>query len=190
MRNSRAAFVQIGAPPTLASNFSRMQNFLTQSGEHPPPLGHERARADARPDKVRSRVVNFADGKAGLAVVGALVSMLNCGRAQDSKPPLTGEVRANFVESAINNCLDQRDTGPDPKAVPASVFLQYCRCFADRMADHFSIDDVKTLEAMDPKDGPPAAVLATMETVAKSCMEATLRRTKPGPSDAKPPQPR
>jgi hypothetical protein len=127
--------------------------------------------------------MDLTDGKAGLAVVGALMSMLNSGWAQDSKPPLTGEVRTTFVESATNGCLDTRDSNPAAKAMPASTVLQFCRCTANRIADNLSVDEVKRIEAMDAKDGPPAAVRTLTENSAKACIESMQR-----PRDAAPAQ--
>ena len=129
--------------------------------------------------------MDFAEGRAGAAVVAALMSMLSSGFAQDDKPPLTGEVRTTFVESATNSCLDTRDTNPAAKEVPASTVLQFCRCTANRIADNLSVDEVKRFEAMDEKDAPPAALQTLMETSAKWCIESMQR-----PRDAAPARPR
>lgn len=129
--------------------------------------------------------MDFAHGKVGPLVVGTLVSIINCGWAQDSKPPLTGQVRATFIERATNSCLDSRDTNPNIKAIPASTVLRFCRCTADGMADRISIDELKALEAANPKDDdPPSAEMQTMvENVTKACIEAMTH-----PSNAAPPR--
>jgi hypothetical protein len=56
---------------------------------------------------------------------------------------LTGTDRSSFVEGAINGCMRPKNTDPLTAAVPMDLFAEYCRCYANGVADRVSINDLK-----------------------------------------------
>jgi hypothetical protein len=80
---------------------------------------------------------------------------------------LTGKDRSDFVVGAVNSCVGSKDIHPLTSRLPMSFVEQYCRCYANGLADHVSIRD---LEADDPAVTGPMA-----QAEAKRCYESQMR---------------
>jgi len=55
---------------------------------------------------------------------------------------LSGADRASFVAGAANSCMRGYGSG-DTSVIPRPLFEQYCRCYANGLADRASMDDLK-----------------------------------------------
>jgi hypothetical protein len=53
---------------------------------------------------------------------------------------LTGEHRTTFVANSIRGCFDKQRADPLNESLPDIFIRDYCRCFANSMADTFSDD--------------------------------------------------
>src|SRR5262249_36284362 len=99
------------------------------------------------------------------AVAFALVFALVFGRfgrqwlqENDNNPGLTGEVRSQFVQSAVSSCIKSAPSNNELATLSPSVISQYCTCYANGLADRLSFNEVtstqnpdKAMEALEPK---------------------------------------
>jgi hypothetical protein len=88
------------------------------------------------------------------------------GLVQDNKVSLTGTARSSLVAGAINGCL--REQQRDPLPLPANTISEYCRCYANGVADRLSIDELKAQQAMSRKE-QDAAMLPVVQAAARAC---------------------
>jgi GYF domain 2 len=82
--------------------------------------------------------------------------------SDDNVAGLTGRVRSSFVQASIDACVKQSD-----KSFSTETVSQYCRCYADGMADRLSKNELKSLENM-----KQAEALAAMQPKADVAADA------------------
>jgi hypothetical protein len=92
-------------------------------------------------------------------------------KPQDSTVGLTGVERSSFVEGATNNCLREQQRNPLP--LSPSAISQYCKCYANGVADRLSVNQIKAQEAMGPTE-QAAAMRPLIEAAARPCTTAAL----------------
>jgi len=76
----------------------------------------------------------------GLGLLGYKYATLG---SDDNVEGLTGKARSAFVETSIDTCVKQADKSFSPE-----IISQYCRCYANGMADRLSKNELKLLTNM------------------------------------------
>jgi hypothetical protein len=89
--------------------------------------------------------------------------------ARDSQPGLTGKERTEFVEASTKTCLAASEKNPENKDVSKETMMQYCRCFANGMADALSLKEIR--EAGSQKAQDSAALKANIQARFKDLIE-------------------
>jgi hypothetical protein len=92
---------------------------------------------------------------------------------QNTNVGLTGETRAQFVAGTTNGCL--RDNERDPVPLSKATVAEYCRCYANAVADRVSPSELMAQEQMGPSE-QNVAMRPKVETAARSCMAIVHRR--------------
>ena len=73
------------------------------------------------------------------------------GMAQDNDSVgLTGTVRSSLIEEIVGGCL--REQSRRQLAFTAAAISQYCRCYANGVADRLSVNELKRQRAMSLKE--------------------------------------
>ena len=80
---------------------------------------------------------------------------------------MTGTDRSSFVERTVNGCMRIKGTDPLIAAMPTSIYAQYCRCYANGLADGASMSDLQA--------GDPAVMRPIIQAAAKPCVEAARK---------------
>jgi hypothetical protein len=62
---------------------------------------------------------------------------------QEAKLGLTGQTRANFIESGLRTCVATQRNHPDNRDTPVATIIKFCRCYMGEMADRLSLNDLK-----------------------------------------------
>lgn len=104
-----------------------------------------------------------------LALVALGVSIWRFNAARDAGPPLSGEVRAGFLKSAVDGCVALQKASPDNASVPPATITAYCECYADAMASRVTAGDLDRLRGKQPAD-MQAEMRPKMEQAEQSCM--------------------
>lgn len=94
-----------------------------------------------------------------LSAFAIILSTADVGWAQY----LSGSDRADFIKGVVNGCVVRKDMDPQMASVPLPLYTSYCSCYADRLADHAQMSDLK---GGDPKVMNPAIAEA-----AKPCYD-------------------
>lgn len=94
-------------------------------------------------------------------LLGALM-LSACGSAHAQK--LSGGMRADFVASMMQGCLQQQSNG----AGSLEVVQGYCRCFAEGLADRLTLTEMMGAGAVDAK----------VQEVIKGCKEVLQNSLK------------
>jgi hypothetical protein len=79
--------------------------------------------------------------------------------------------RSRFVESTAQACLQAQNSDPASKAFSPEVIDQYCRCYANGMADRLSDDDLKALATME-RSARVSKVQPIVEAASAPCLQA------------------
>lgn len=74
----------------------------------------------------------------GTTMIGTVLS--NAGDARTQY--LTGEDRNSFVAGVLRTCIGGYGTGSTSK-IPKPLFEQYCRCYANGLADRIPVRELK-----------------------------------------------
>jgi len=90
---------------------------------------------------------------------------------RNNDPGLTGTARSAFIEEAIRTCLKKQKGDPINKGILESILSQYCKCYANGMADRISINELKSLSAVRPAEAV-VAMQPKIEAAAKPCQDA------------------
>jgi len=112
-------------------------------------------------------VVAIGGGSAlAIIVVGGGSALLR-GRADD-KIGLTGNNRAAFVDSAVVAC---QKAAPENKDTQFRDIVDYCRCYADSMADHISVSDVKSAAEYETPENLPERFQMIINAASDNCID-------------------
>jgi hypothetical protein len=84
---------------------------------------------------------------------------------------IDASARARFVESTAQACLQAQNSDPASKAFSPEVIDQYCRCYANGMADRLSDDDLKALATME-RSARVSKVQPIVEAASAPCLQA------------------
>jgi len=79
-----------------------------------------------------------------------------CGKAARAQTGLTGSTRDNFVKGAIGSCV--RVNKADAAKLSDFNLEKYCGCYANRVADQISSDDVEAMASTHSVAGIQAQV--------------------------------
>lgn len=111
---------------------------------------------------------------AGLAAVGLgfFATANSVQFAWSEQESLTGQIRTTFVEAAMRSCVKSQIDAP---GVSVSVLFEYCKCYANGMADKMSNDEVKSLEAIGDEKKYAEALHTRAEATGKLCLEAVRK---------------
>jgi hypothetical protein len=101
---------------------------------------------------------------AALVILASVIATAKDGLAQQ----LSGPARSMLVESTMGSCERGKNARPSTAAVQASVWTEYCRCFANGVADRFSLDDLKA-----PSD--TARLTPISQAAEKACVGPALK---------------
>ncbi len=102
-------------------------------------------------------MTSLAKWVVGLAL--CTLTSINEGMAQY----LTGVDRASFIAGTVNGCMRGYGTeGTDQ--MPRPLFEQYCRCYADGLADRLSMKELR--------DENPAIVKPVIQAEGRRCYQA------------------
>jgi hypothetical protein len=96
----------------------------------------------------------------GLVLLGYKYATLGL---NDDMEGLTGRARSGFVEGSIDACVKQSD-----KSLSPEIISQYCRCYANDIADRLSNNDVKSLGNMKQAEAL-AAMQPKIDAAADAC---------------------
>ena len=98
-------------------------------------------------------------------MVGSIACAVVLCETTDGKAQyLTGTNRSDFVAGTVNGCMLRKDTDPLTAAMPSAVHSEYCRCYANGLADRASMSELKA--------GDPAVMRPIIQAVDKPCVEA------------------
>lgn len=84
---------------------------------------------------------------------------------QDDTEGLTARARSAFVGAAIDSCVKESD-----KSLSADTIAQYCKCYANGLADRVSAREVRSLEKMKQEEA-----LAAMQPKIDAATDACLK---------------
>lgn len=84
---------------------------------------------------------------------------------------LDAAARAGFVDSTAKACLLAQISDPASKAFSQAVIDQYCRCYANGMADRLTDADLEGLKAME-KSTRAAKMQPIVEAASAPCLKA------------------
>jgi hypothetical protein len=84
---------------------------------------------------------------------------------------LEASARSKFVDSTAQACLQAQNSDPSSKAFSPVVIDQYCRCYANGMADRLSDDDLKGLAAME-RSARISKMQPIVEAASAPCLQA------------------
>jgi hypothetical protein len=85
----------------------------------------------------------------GLVVFGWPYYWINSITADDGER-LTGNERSDFVIGVSNSCVLSKDRNPVAALMPAKVLEQYCRCYAEGLADDATKKQLREDSVADP----------------------------------------
>jgi hypothetical protein len=85
--------------------------------------------------------------------------------ANDGTEGLTAGTRSAFVDTAIDTCVKQSD-----KNFSAETIAQYCRCYANGMADRVSINELKYIHNM-KQEQAQAALQPKIDAADNACRD-------------------
>ena len=111
---------------------------------------------------------------AGLAAVGlgVFATAYSVQLAWSEQESLTGQIRTTFFEAAMRSCVKSQIDAP---GISVFVLFEYCKCYADGMADKMSNDEVKSLEAIGDEKKYAEALHTRAEATGKLCLEAVRK---------------
>jgi hypothetical protein len=89
----------------------------------------------------------------------------------DNKVGLVGPARSSFVKGVADSCLREQNRKPLP--ISASSVAQYCKCYANGLADRLSVSQLNAQEKMGERERG-AAMKPIVESAAKPCVAAAL----------------
>ena len=112
-------------------------------------------------------VVAIGGGSALAVIVIGGGSALLRGRADD-RIGLTGNNRAAFVDSAVAAC---QKAAPENKDTQFKDIADYCRCYAGSMADHISVNDVKTAAEYETAANLPERFQVIINAASDNCID-------------------
>jgi len=107
-----------------------------------------------------------------VGVIGLLVSyLLRPSPAEQAKQimpdgKMAPAVRANFIASFIQSCMEQR-----PGGFPMEQFRSYCACMSEKGADAITSDEAAYLAA---SNTPPQSLQDKLKSLVPSCLPADL----------------
>jgi hypothetical protein len=81
---------------------------------------------------------------------------------EDQRVGLVGAAREALIQSAVVNCKQRQGTMRDPTTLTA-----LCKCYADRLADTLSHNDVIAIGTLDPRVSMP--MQPKIDAAAKFC---------------------
>jgi len=90
-------------------------------------------------------MIGFPGRMARLLAASMALSPFNNALAQY----LTGADRAQFIAGAVNSCIAGYGRG-DTGVIPRPFFEQYCRCYANGVADRVPASDLENDAVADP----------------------------------------
>lgn len=70
---------------------------------------------------------------------------------EDQRVGLVGPSREAFIPAAVQNCFDRQGTA----GVAPATLTALCKCYADRLADTLSNNDVQAIGDLDPRVSLP-----------------------------------
>ena len=85
---------------------------------------------------------------------------------------LTGTVRERFIAGVLGTCLGAQTK--NLAALPAAAVGEFCRCYANGLADRLTIEELKAQDAMS-QDQQKAAMRPLVEAVGRPCLAAAQR---------------
>jgi hypothetical protein len=90
--------------------------------------------------------------------------------ANEGTEGLTARTRSAFVDTAIDTCVKQSDN----KNFSAEKIAQYCRCYANGMADRVSINELKYIHNM-KQEQAQAALQPKIDAADNACRDRLTR---------------
>src|SRR6266851_940820 len=85
-----------------------------------------------------------------VVLIAALVSSVSLYAAPGLSQYLKGSAREDFIKGTSDGCMRAKVQDEDSKIVPNSLFVGYCRCYANALADKIPISELPTKPLNDP----------------------------------------
>lgn len=101
----------------------------------------------------------------------------------NTQPGLDGATRSSFIKSAVATCVQTQSADPANQEFDPVVVKQYCTCFADKMADQLSYNEVKSM-ALEQQISE--AVKPRADVASNTCAEELASSLIPGSDQTKP----
>jgi len=117
-------------------------------------------------------IIAIVGGSAvAVIVIGGGSALLRGGA--DDRIGLTGNNRAGFVDSAVAACQNAQLAAPENKDTQFKDIVDYCRCYADSMADHISVNDVKSAAEYETPENLPERFQVIINAASDYCIDKT-----------------
>ena len=65
-------------------------------------------------------------------------------QANEDAPPLSGKVRADFIDGGLKTCFDEQRKEPINTAL-SETLQEYCHCYMNALADSISVRELKAI---------------------------------------------
>ena len=82
---------------------------------------------------------------------------------------LSGAERSSFVKAGYESCMKSQTADPVNASLPVGKIGQYCKCFANRLADSTPPNDLKDLNSQTVQD--PASIIIKIKPLVKAIGE-------------------
>jgi hypothetical protein len=103
----------------------------------------------------------------GLLACAVATSAVRIGMAD---PGLTGPLRNTFVESTFKACLQKQIGDPVNKGISVEILAELCVCYADRMADQLTNDDMNSTAPVTERAAIEARLQQAMQRSSQTCL--------------------
>src|SRR5215813_1198207 len=107
--------------------------------------------------------------RTAVAVIAGGSALLRGGA--DDRIGLTGNNRAGFVDSAVAACQNAQLAAPENKDTQFKDIVDYCRCYANSMADRMSVNDVKSAAEYEAPANLPERFQVTINAASDYCID-------------------
>lgn len=88
---------------------------------------------------------------------------------------LSGQTRASFVQSAIASCVRNQIADPENKGIAGPVIDDYCKCYANGMADRITLEEIKRLDA-DRSHDMKTRMASAIATASEPCLAEVVQK--------------